>query len=121
MNEAGNSRRIYLRISKGAIISKRNGETTTYRAISGSLKGIELKEHEFDNKKFRNWHIILEDTASGEEYDIAVARESGAFKSIARSLVTEQGLGNLDDVSIEVYTSKASGTEEDDDLPEDFN
>ena len=27
MNEAGNSRRIYLRISKGAIISKRNGET----------------------------------------------------------------------------------------------
>ena len=120
MNEAGNSRRIYLRISKGAIISKRNGETTTYRAISGSLKGIELKEHELDNKKFRNWHI-LEDTSSGEEYDIAVSRESGAFKSIARSLVTEQGLGNLDDVSIEVYTSKASGTEEDDDLPEDFN
>ena len=96
MNEAGTSRRIYLRISKGAIISKRNGETTTYRAISGSLKGIELKEHEFDNKKFRSWHIILEDTSSGEEYDIAVSRESGAFKSIARSLVTEQGLGNLD-------------------------
>lgn len=110
MNEAGNSRRIYLRISKGAIISKKSGETTTYRAISGSLKGIELKEHEFDNKKFRNWHIILEDTTSGEEYDIAVARESGAFKSIARSLVTEQGLGNLDDVSIEVYTSKTGFT-----------
>lgn len=35
---------------KGAIISKRNGEVTSFEAISGSLKGIELKEHEFENE-----------------------------------------------------------------------
>ena len=41
MNEAGNSRRIYLRISKGA--------------------------------------MILEDTSSGEEYDIAVSRDPSRY------------------------------------------
>lgn len=95
---------------KGAIISKRNGEVTSFEAISGSLKGIELKEHEFENKKFRNWHILLSDTESGEDYDISVSRDSGVFKSIVRSLVTEQGLENLNDVKIEVYTSKTGFT-----------
>ena len=32
------------------------------------------------------------------------------FKSIVRSLVTEQGLENLNDVKIEVYTSKTGFT-----------
>lgn len=27
-----------------------NGEVTSFEAISGSLKGIELKEHEFENE-----------------------------------------------------------------------
>lgn len=87
-----------------------NGEVTSFEAISGSLKGIELKEHEFENKKFRNWHILLSDTESGEDYDISVSRDSGVFKSIVRSLVTEQGLENLNDVKIEVYTSKTGFT-----------
>lgn len=95
---------------KGAIISKRNGEVTSFEAISGSIKGIELKEHEYENKKFRNWHILLSDTESGEDYDISVSRDSGVFKSIVRSLVTEQGLENLNDVKIEVYTSKTGFT-----------
>lgn len=110
INESGKSRRIFLRISGGAIISKKNGETTSFEAISGALKGIELKEHEFDNKKFRNWHILLSDAESGEEYDLSVSRDSGVFKSIVRSLVTEQGLGNLNDVKIEVYTSRTGFT-----------
>ena len=110
ISETGKTKKIFLRISNGAIISKRNGEVTSFEAISGSLKGIELKEHEFENKKFRNWHIILTDTESGEDYDISVSRDSGVFKSIVRSLVTEQGLGNLNDVKIEVYTSKTGFT-----------
>ena len=110
ISETGKSKKIFLRISKGAIISKRNGEATSFEAISGSLKGIELKEHEFENKKFRNWHILLSDTESGEDYDISVSRDSGVFKSIVRSLVTEQGLENLNDVKIEVYTSKTGFT-----------
>lgn len=110
ISETGKSKKIFLRISKGAIISKRNGEVTSFEAISGSLKGIELKEHEFENKKFRNWHILLSDTESGEDYDISVSRDSGVFKSIVRSLVTEQGLENLNDVKIEVYTSKTGFT-----------
>ncbi len=110
ISETGKTKRIFLRISHGAIISKKNDTVTSFGAISGALKSIELKEHEFDNKKFRNWHIILTDTESGEEYDIAVSRDAGVFKSIVRSLVTEQGLGNLDDVKIEVYTSRAGYT-----------
>lgn len=110
ISETGKSKKIFRRISKGAIISKRNGEVTSFEAISGSLKGIELREHEFENKKFRNWHILLSDTESGEDYDISVSRDSGVFKSIVRSLVTEQGLENLNDVKIEVYTSKTGFT-----------
>ena len=110
ISETEKSKKIFLRISKGAIISKRNGEVTSFEAISGSLKGIELKGHEFENKKFRNWHILLSDTESGEDYDISVSRDSGVFKSIVRSLVTEQGLENLNDVKIEVYTSKTGFT-----------
>ena len=110
VSDTGKSKKIFLRISKGAIISKRNGEVTSFEAISGSLKGIELREHEFENKKFRNWHILLSDTESGEDYDISVSRDSGVFKSIVRSLVTEQGLENLNDVKIEVYTSKTGFT-----------
>lgn len=106
IEKADKTKKVFLRISRGAIISKKNGEESSFGAISGALKGIELKEHEFDNKKFRNWHILLTDNETSEEYDIAVSRDSGVFKSIARSLVTEQGLGNLDDVRIEVYTSK---------------
>ena len=83
---------------------------TSFEAISGALKGIELKEHEFDNKKFCNWHILLSDAESGEAYDLSVSRDSGVFKSIVRSLVTEQGLGNLNDVKIEVYTSRTGFT-----------
>lgn len=49
ISETGKSKKIFLRISKGAIISKRNGEVTSFEAISGSIKGIELKEHEFEN------------------------------------------------------------------------
>ena len=52
ISETGKSKKIFLRISKGAIISKRNGEVTSFEVISGSIKGIELKEHEFENKKF---------------------------------------------------------------------
>lgn len=52
----------------------------------------------------------MSDTGSGEEYDLSVSRDSGVFKSIVRSLVTEQGLGNLDDVKIEVYTSRTGFT-----------
>lgn len=110
ISETGKTRKIFLRISNGAIISKKNGEMTSFEAISGAIKGIELKEHEFENKKFRNWHILLSDTETGEEYDISVSRDSGAFKSIVRSLVTEQGLGNLADIKIEVYTSKSGFT-----------
>ncbi len=110
INETEKARKIFLRISNGAIVSKKNGEVTSFEAISGALKGIELKEHEFENKKFRNWHILLSDTETGEEYDISVSRDSGAFKSIVRSLVTEQGLGNLEDIKIEVYTSKTGFT-----------
>lgn len=110
INETGKARKIFLRISNGAIISKKNGEVTSFEAISGSLKGIELKEHEFENKKFRNWHILLADQGTGEEYDISVSRDSGVFKSIVRSLVTEQGLGNLDDIKIEAYTSRTGFT-----------
>ena len=47
ISETGKSKKIFLRISKGAIISKRNGEVTSF---SGSIKGIELKEHEFENE-----------------------------------------------------------------------
>ena len=50
ISETGKSKKIFLRISKGAIISKRNGEMTSFEAISGSLKGIELREHEFENE-----------------------------------------------------------------------
>ncbi len=50
ISETGKSKKIFLRISKGAIISKRNGEVTSFEAISGSIKGIELKEHEFENE-----------------------------------------------------------------------
>lgn len=82
ISETEKSKKIFLRISKDAIISKRNGEVTSFEAISGSIKGIELKEHEFENKKFRNWHILLSDTESGEDYDISVSRDSGVFKSI---------------------------------------
>ena len=62
ISETGKSKKIFLRISKGAIISKRNGEVTSFEAISGSLKGIELKEHEFENKRVRNWHMLRWDT-----------------------------------------------------------
>lgn len=110
ISETGKTRKIFLRISSGAIISKKNGMVTSFEAISGALKGIELKEHEFENKKFRNWHILLSDTETGEEYDISVSRDAGVFKSIVRSIVTEQGLGNLDDIKIEVYTSKSGFT-----------
>lgn len=106
----GKKKKIYLRIANGSIISKKDGVETSFGAISGSLKSIELKEHEYDNKKFKNWHIILADPASSEVYDLSVSRSSGAFKSIVRSLVTEQGLASLDDINIEVYTSKSGYT-----------
>lgn len=111
INESDKPKKVYLRISNGSIISKtRDGQTLSYAAISGALKRIELKDHEFENKKFRNWHIILTDSESSEEYDISVSRSSGAFKGIIRSLVTEQGLGNLDDITIETYLSKTGYT-----------
>ena len=106
INQKGERSVAYLRISQGAIISKKDGAVTSFSAISGAVRGIVLKEHEFENKKFRNWHITISDVASNEVYDLAVSRGSGAFKSIVRSLVTQQGLDNLDDVTIEVYTSK---------------
>ena len=111
INESGKPKKVYLRITNGSIINKtKDGQTLSYSAISGALRRIELKEHEFENKKFRNWHVILSDTQSGEEYDISVGRTSGAFKGIIRSLVTEQGLANLDDITIEAYLSKTGYT-----------
>ncbi len=111
ISESGKPKKVYLRITNGSIINKtKDGQTLSYSAISGALRRIELKEHEFENKKFRNWHVILSDTQSGEEYDISVSRSSGAFKGIIRSLVTEQGLGNLDDITIETYLSKTGYT-----------
>lgn len=109
-NQRGDQRKIFLRLANGSIISKKDGVETTFSAVSGAVRSIELKEHEFDNKKFKNWHIVLTDAASNEIYDLSVSRGAGAFRSIVRSLVTQQGLDNLDDVTIEVYTSKSGYT-----------
>lgn len=105
INESG-SKKVYLRIANGAIISKKDGVENRYGSVSGKITRIEVREHEFENKKFKNWHILLEDKYSGEEYDVAIAYKSGPFPAIIRSLVTEQGLANLNDITIEVYTSK---------------
>lgn len=110
INQKGERNVAYLRISQGAIISKKDGVETSFSAISGAVEGIVLKEHDFENKKFKNWHIMISDAASNEQYDLAVSRSAGAFRSIVRSLVTQQGLDNLDDVTIEVYTSKSGYT-----------
>lgn len=109
-NQNGKQKKVYLRIANGSIISKKNGTENSFASISGSLKGIELKEHDFDNKKFKNWHLTITDLGSNEVYDLAVSRTAGVFKSIVRSLVTEQGLDNLEDITIEVYTSKSGYT-----------
>lgn len=109
-SQRNGGKKVYLRISKGSIISRKDGVETSFSAISGALTGIELREHEFENKKFRNWHIMISDAASGEVYDLSVGRSAGVFKSIVRSLVTEQGLAGLDDITIDVYTSKSGYT-----------
>ena len=109
--ESEKKSRIYLRIKDGKLIARdKDGRESSFQKVQGALKGIELKEHEFDNKKFKNWHIVMEDILQGDIYDIAVARSSGAFKGIVRCLVTEQGLANLDDISIETYLSKTGFT-----------
>lgn len=110
INQNGVQKKVFARVANGSIITKKDGQVSNFGAISGSLKSIELKEHEFENKKFKNWHLELIDNASNEVYDLSISRSSGAFKSIVRSLVTEQGLANLNDITIEVYTSKTGYT-----------
>ena len=109
--ESEKKSRIFLRIKDGKLIARdKDGKESSFQKVQGALKGIELKEHEFDNKKFKNWHVVMEDLLQGDTYDIAVARSSGTFKSVVRCLVTEQGLANLDDISIETYLSKTGFT-----------
>lgn len=104
------SKRVYLRLANGTIFSKKGDNQINYGAVQGSLESIELKTHKVDNKEFQNWHVILRDRLAGETYDLSVSKSSGAFKGIARSLVTEEGLANLDDIRIEAYLSKGGYT-----------
>ena len=51
---------------------------------------------------------IINKTKDGQT--LSYSAISGAFKGIIRSLVTEQGLANLDDITIEAYLSKTGYT-----------
>lgn len=111
MSQATSQNRVFLRISNGTVNRKKaDGSIEVLGGVSGALKKIEMKENEFDGKKFKNWHVVLTDALQGEIYDLAVPYASGAFKGIVRCLVTQIGLENLDDVKIEAYMSKSGYT-----------
>ena len=104
-NESGKT--TYLRVKEGYFVTKNeNGEEIKVYQIGGSLRSITLKEHEVQEKKFKNWHVVIKDKGTGERYDVSFPRSSGAFKGVVRCLVTEQGMANLDSIVLEVYKAK---------------
>lgn len=92
----------FLHVSKGCFVMSTNPEMK-FSTITGSVSGIELKTHKRKNgEKFDLWHMTISDDNTGEIYDISFNRTSNELSSIVRSLASDGGLQNLDNVQISV-------------------
>lgn len=99
----------YLRVSKARwcfILKNPNGDRGEYDTVSGAVSRIESRVHkDRDGKEFILWHVIMDDDAIGESYDISFAENSALFMILMRCLASEEGLHSLDDIEIQIRKS----------------
>jgi len=96
----------FLRVKNSMFVAKEGDSETEFDSISGTVTGIQLKEHEHDGEKFRAWHLLMEDRNIKAAYDITFGENSGVFRSIVRALSSDEGLTHLRDIEITVFKSQ---------------
>lgn len=96
----------YLRVSKSKgcfVLNNPDGDRGEFDTVSGAVSRIESRVHKGRNgKEFILWHVIMDDAAIGESYDISFAEKSGLFMILMRCLASEEGLHSLDDIEIQI-------------------
>lgn len=94
---------IYLRLLEGNFLNVRTRKS--YNTLSGSLIGIEQKEHHVENQTFTTWNMLFEDSARNERYSVSFGYESGAFRHIIDSISNNMSKADLKHLTIHVWSS----------------
>lgn len=81
-----NDETIYLNISEGKIVQRKEGKTLRFDYVEGQLERIYRKDREFRGEKVPYIYIDLRDSETGTLYSLGVNAEGGVWRGIILSL-----------------------------------